>query len=114
MIKKEGGGEDSGGKGGGAKRSGPRTAVCYICGREFGRASIEIHEKQCAKKWEDAEAQKPPNQRKPLPQRPEVAEGATLEERNEAAKGVHEEQAMAHCPGCGRRFKDEETMRKHQ
>eukprot|EP00971_Amphidinium_carterae_P335266 6471022-Amphidinium_carterae.1 len=34
--------------GGPGPPKGPRTVVCYICGREFGRSSIEIHEKQCA------------------------------------------------------------------
>jgi len=110
MLAKEGA---ASGGGSGGKRTGPRVVMCYICGREFGKSSIEIHEKQCAKKWEEAEAQKSPRERKPLPTKPEVAEGATLEERNAALKKVYEDQGTAHCPGCGRRFKDEETMRKH-
>lgn len=91
----------------------PHTVVCYICGREFGSASIGIHEKQCAKKWEEVEAQKPARERRSLPHRPDVHEGATREEWNEAASAVHEEQVMVHCP-CGRRFKDQATMQKHQ
>jgi len=37
----------------------PKALVCYICGREFGTASLPIHLKSCKKKWEDNEAQKP-------------------------------------------------------
>ena len=34
----------------------PKAYVCYICGREFGTASLEIHLKACKKKWEAQEA----------------------------------------------------------
>ena len=34
----------------------PKALVCYICGREFGTASLEIHLKSCKKKWETHEA----------------------------------------------------------
>ena len=27
----------------------PKGVICYICGREFGKSSIEIHEPQCLK-----------------------------------------------------------------
>ena len=30
----------------------PKTLVCYICGREYGTKSLEIHIKSCIKKWE--------------------------------------------------------------
>ena len=30
----------------------PKALVCYICGREYGTRSLEIHVKSCAKKWE--------------------------------------------------------------
>lgn len=26
---------------------GPRTLTCYICGREFGTASLHLHEPRC-------------------------------------------------------------------
>lgn len=32
----------------------PQTVLCYICGREFGSYSINVHERQCAKRWESA------------------------------------------------------------
>ena len=31
----------------------PRTLVCFICGREYGTKSLEIHIKSCAKKWDN-------------------------------------------------------------
>lgn len=62
-------------------KRGPRTLVCYICGiyflyyyynlgREFGTASLKIHQPQCAKKFLAQEALKPPNERRPLPEPP--------------------------------------------
>ena len=39
----------------------PKTLVCYICGREFGTASLEIHLKSCQKKWELEQEKKPAN-----------------------------------------------------
>ena len=49
----------------------PKSLVCYICGREFGTASLEIHLKTCKKKWEYEQDKKPPNERRPCPQPPE-------------------------------------------
>ena len=37
----------------------PKLLVCYICGREFGSTSLEIHLKTCKQKWEWAQEQKP-------------------------------------------------------
>jgi hypothetical protein len=34
----------------------PKALMCYICGREFGTASLPIHIPQCIKKWEKVEA----------------------------------------------------------
>jgi hypothetical protein len=55
--------------GGGAKKTmkRPTAVACYICGRDFGTRSIDIHVKSCQKKWIDAEAQKPKHQRRPVP-----------------------------------------------
>jgi len=49
----------------------PKALVCYICGREYGTRSLEIHIKTCAKKW-DVEQNKLPKRvkRKPCPQAP--------------------------------------------
>ena len=44
--------------------------MCYICGREFGTASLEIHLRTCKKKWDIEQEKKPANQRKPCPEAP--------------------------------------------
>eukprot|EP00928_Gymnodinium_smaydae_P036295 TRINITY_DN25389_c0_g2_i6.p1 TRINITY_DN25389_c0_g2~~TRINITY_DN25389_c0_g2_i6.p1 ORF type:complete len:446 (-),score=46.53 TRINITY_DN25389_c0_g2_i6:557-1894(-) len=82
----------------------PRTVVCHICGREFGTASIDIHIPQCAKKWEQAEAQKPSGQRRPLPQRPDVTVSGDLEQYNKAAQEKFNDEGMMACQNCGRTF----------
>jgi len=44
--------------------------MCYICGREYGTASIDIHLKSCSKKWEMEENKKPARERRPVPEPP--------------------------------------------
>ena len=48
----------------------PKTLVCYICGREYGTSSLEIHLKTCKKKWLQEEELKPKHERRPLPPTP--------------------------------------------
>lgn len=50
--------------------SGPKTRVCYICGRQYGVHSYDIHLKQCKELWIAREAQKDPKERKKLPEDP--------------------------------------------
>eukprot|EP00929_Paragymnodinium_shiwhaense_P024615 TRINITY_DN1508_c1_g1_i1.p1 TRINITY_DN1508_c1_g1~~TRINITY_DN1508_c1_g1_i1.p1 ORF type:complete len:777 (+),score=164.11 TRINITY_DN1508_c1_g1_i1:167-2497(+) len=82
----------------------PKGVMCYICGREFGSHSIDIHTPQCAKKWEAHEATKPLSERRPVPSAPENASELTREEFNEAAQKAWNEQALVACDGCGRTF----------
>ena len=44
--------------------------MCYICGREFGKASIIIHIPQCEKKWDVEQQKLPKKQRRPVPTKP--------------------------------------------
>ena len=44
--------------------------MCYICGREFGSASITIHLPQCEKKWNIEQQKLPKKQRRPPPSKP--------------------------------------------
>jgi hypothetical protein len=37
----------------------PRMLICYICGREYGSASLPIHEAQCIKRFEVEQARAP-------------------------------------------------------
>ena len=39
----------------------PKALMCYICGREFGTASLQIHIKTCKKKWAIDQEKKPAN-----------------------------------------------------
>ena len=48
----------------------PKTIICYICGREYGTRSLEIHIKSCEKKWEIEQQNLPKKQRRPCPQAP--------------------------------------------
>lgn len=45
----------------------PKALVCYICGRQYGTASLEIHLKTCKSKWDIEQENKPVNLRRPCP-----------------------------------------------
>ena len=51
---------------------GPRFLICYICGRQFGSTSIEIHHPQCLSKWHRENNKLPKNLRRTEPKAPEV------------------------------------------
>ncbi|XP_045216283.2 zinc finger protein 474-like [Mercenaria mercenaria] len=97
----------SGSFGGGPKppkdgaKGGPRTVVCYICGREFGSKSIAIHEPQCLDKWKIENDKLPKGQRRPLPKKPTGA--VTKEQMNDLAWENAKAQLIP-CDNCGRRF----------
>ena len=48
----------------------PNAVVCYLCGQQYGTASIGIHIPQCQDKWLKVEAHKPKRERRPLPRAP--------------------------------------------
>ena len=88
----------------------PKSLVCYICGREFGTASLEIHLKTCKKKWEWEQQQKPKHERKPCPQPPKnfddiiAGKGGAQASYNEEALDSYNNKALDPCPNCGRTF----------
>uniref|UniRef100_A0A8B9GIH6 C2HC/C3H-type domain-containing protein n=1 Tax=Amazona collaria TaxID=241587 RepID=A0A8B9GIH6_9PSIT len=50
----------------------PPTVICYICGREYGTKSINIHEPQCLRKWHQENVLLRKHLRRPEPKKPEV------------------------------------------
>ena len=98
----------------------PKTLVCYICGREFGTTSLDIHLKSCKKKWEAQEAQKPKNERKPLPEPPSEKQALTSGDHtdsraklyNVAAADQFNNEVLDRCEGCGRTF-NPDALIKH-
>ncbi|RDD37460.1 Zinc finger protein 474 [Trichoplax sp. H2] len=91
----------------GAVGRGPISVICYICGRQYGSKSIQIHQPQCIKKWEEENAKLPADQRRTLPEKPkvlqQVSRGKQLQEQNQVAFDLYQKQLVA-CSQCGRTF----------
>lgn len=98
--------------------------MCYICGRQTLLAGFDHHVKQCADLFEKREALKPPRERRPVPQDPLIAYGATkgsngamggeysyreLEDINLISQAAYQ-QNLAQCEFCGRRFLPEKLV----
>lgn len=91
--------------GGGGRQTLP---VCYLCGREFGTASLQIHIKACKEKYERERG-------KPAPEPPEAPTSGADDDRplkpsakewaecNEAAWASAQSQ-LDKCPNCARTF----------
>ncbi|KAF2884241.1 hypothetical protein ILUMI_21933 [Ignelater luminosus] len=80
---------------------GPRTLTCYLCGREFGTASLPLHEPKCLEKWERENASLPSNLRRKLPKKPDTP--MTAEQWNEYAWNACQD-SLVPCENCGRTF----------
>ncbi|KAM8961347.1 zinc finger protein 474-like [Pelodytes ibericus] len=85
--------------------SGPRTLICYICGREFGTKSLPIHEPKCLEKWKTENDKLPKAQRRSTPKKPQLdcSSGGNRGEQNEAAWQSFKDQLLV-CANCGRSF----------
>ncbi|CAI9538804.1 unnamed protein product [Staurois parvus] len=81
-----------------SKTAKPKTLICYICGREFGTKSLPIHEPKCLEKWKIENDRLPKGQRRPIPQKPQMAFS-----KEEAAWQSAQSQLVA-CDVCGRTF----------
>ena len=121
----DGGGQDSQKKTGGG---GPKTRVCYICGRQYGLHSFEIHLRQCKELWIAREEKKDPKERKPLPADPLVSKqfekGGTsdkvglsagidlmdLSRINQIASEAFNSSALSRCEHCERTFLPEKLV----
>ncbi|KAI8909739.1 hypothetical protein EDD86DRAFT_144932 [Gorgonomyces haynaldii] len=93
-----------------AQGTNPNDRMCYICGRNFGTASIGIHEQKCIEKWHLEQSKFPKSQRKPLPQKPVIDQSIPrtakeeAEQYNELANQTFLDQARDECPNCARKF----------
>ncbi|XP_026464247.1 uncharacterized protein LOC113366807 [Ctenocephalides felis] len=79
----------------------PRTLTCYLCGREFGTASLHLHEPRCRERWERENAYLPAHLRRPMPEKP-PANLSALEYNNMAWKVS--QKSLLPCEHCGRTF----------
>lgn len=125
---------DTGGSSTGKIGSGPKTRVCYICGRQYGLSSFNIHVPQCKELWIKREEKKDPKERKPVPLDPllqsqsasdnkpaSVSEnhvndnrsengGMSLEEINRISSEAFNTSALNRCEYCGRTFLPEKLV----
>ena len=89
--------------------------MCYICGKQFGKSSLPIHEKACIKKWHDRENKKPKKERRKLPVKTQSLQGQgnmTVDQYNELAGQAYNKN-LIQCEYCGRTFRDE-AMKHHR
>lgn len=63
----------------------PKTRMCHVCGRQFGKSSIDIHIPQCIKRFEAEQAQLPPSERRKMAAAP-LALGAGASDDQSAAR----------------------------
>ena len=100
----------------------PKSVTCYICGRGYGTKSIGIHIKNCEKKWEIDQSQKPRKERRPCPQPPknfleviskDKVTHKDLEQLNVKAFEEYNDTALQKCNFCNRTF-NPESFKVHQ
>jgi hypothetical protein len=100
----------------------PQFLMCYICGREFSRFSLEIHIKQCVEKFKIDEEKRGIKSVK-IPEIPKLLinilnktlEGVDVSNNeignyNNLANDLYKEFAMKTCLNCGRKFKPESLL----
>ncbi|KAF5841482.1 hypothetical protein DUNSADRAFT_12647 [Dunaliella salina] len=97
----------------------PRAYTCYLCGQQYGSASLMIHIPQCQKKWIAVEEQKPRRERRPLPPPPSSIAGGQLptgkgaDDFNEEMYQHWDQKSLVGCPFCARTFRPE-AFEKHK
>lgn len=87
--------------------SGKRTLTCYICGREYGTASLKLHEPKCLEKLERENDNLPVHLRRKPPVKPTTA--TTTDEWNELAWETAQSNLVP-CLNCGRTFYPDRLM----
>jgi hypothetical protein len=98
----------------------PFTVFCYLCGREYGSKSIEIHEPICLEKWKSKNNALPKKMQKPLPNKPKALNNepllpgkASYDPYNTEAMHVYSEASRHACRTCERQFLIE-SLEKHE
>ena len=118
-------------------RAPPAMYLCYLCGREFGSASLPIHQPQCyAKQYAQwmregggpdrwgrggkGQAREPPmspeERYKAYPGRNlsgAMAAAGSARVFNAREQAAYESHSMCECPHCGRTFRDNERLGVH-
>ena len=100
----------------------PQFLMCYVCGREFSRFSLEIHIKQCIEKF-IVEEEKSGVTKVILPETPgelinileKTFKGLEISNNdvslyNEIANTLYREYSMKECKNCFRKFKAESLI----
>lgn len=94
----------------------PRMHLCYICGREYGSASLPIHQKKCLEKRAIEQSRLPKHLRTPAPKPPmqtQSTSGGSVGNNSQQIDQVDAMNAAAYdawkaslspCPHCGRTF----------
>jgi zinc-finger of a C2HC-type len=93
----------------------PKFIMCYLCGREFGQASFNIHQQRCKDLYLEKEQQKLRRERRPLPRLPadfpEPPLGSQdineIQAYNDVAFEFYNSNSLVPCRNCGRTFKEE-------
>ncbi|XP_050433068.1 zinc finger protein 474-like [Adelges cooleyi] len=80
-----------------------RLVLCYLCGKEFGTASLPFHEPQCLKKWILENSQLPEHLQRATPQKPEGNETVSAEDWNRLAWEATQSNLVP-CDYCQRKF----------
>lgn len=100
------------------KPKGPVFLVCYVCGREFGKHSIEIHLEKCMEKHVQEEINRgvpkkkiitpePPQELIDILDKLQVKEEPSYEEivlYNQIAQEWYKNLSLKQCEKCGRKF----------
>jgi uncharacterized OB-fold protein len=115
-----GGGMGSSGRGGSKSPArGPKSLICYICGKGFMKSSITIHLPQCKDKFKK-ESENLGVKRK-LPKAPAELEdllemdkisASALEDYNNKATKTYNDVGLMKCPNCSRTF-NPDSLKSH-
>eukprot|EP00753_Platysulcus_tardus_P007574 PLAT15285.1.p1 GENE.PLAT15285.1~~PLAT15285.1.p1 ORF type:complete len:510 (+),score=168.98 PLAT15285.1:78-1532(+) len=96
----------------------PPSLLCYLCGKKFGTASLEIHWKSCKRKRVAAQkampracrTRAPPPPAMSIPTRRSTAK--QFDAYNELARQLYEA-CLPRCPNCNRSFSDWSRVEVH-